>query len=130
MKIGRSTGYALLAMTYIAQNKDRKTVLSQDISRDYDIPLEYLLKILQLLVKASLLHSKRGPSGGFSLAKSPDKITVLQIIEAVEGPMTNPLRLNELAPNAKVGTKVDKVFDKVVKQIKSVYNQTSLSSLL
>jgi Rrf2 family protein len=130
MKIGRSTGYALLAITYIAQNKDKKTILSQDISRDYDIPLEYLLKILQQLVKASLLHSKRGPSGGFSLARPPEKITVLQIIEAVEGPMTNPLSLTELAPNSKIGTKVDKFFDKAVKQLKVFYGQTTLSNLI
>ena len=80
MRISRSTGYAILALGYIAQNKDRKIILSQDIAKRYDIPLEYLLKLLQQLVKANVLHSKRGPHGGFSLAKTPANITVLQII--------------------------------------------------
>ncbi len=130
MKIGRSTGYALIAIAYIAQNKGKNAILSQDISRQYDIPLEYLLKILQQLVKANLLNSKRGPSGGFKLAKPAEKITVLQIIEAVDGPMANPLSLAELAPNTKIGLRVDKVFEKAVTQVKAVYSQTKLSSLI
>ena len=130
MKIGRSTGYALLAMAYIAQDKTKKSLSSRDVSKQYDIPLEYLLKILQQLVKANLLYSKRGPSGGFTLAKQADKITVLQIIEAVEGPMANPLSLAELAPNAKIGARADKVFAKAAAQTKAVYSQTKLSSLI
>jgi len=50
MKIARSTGYALLAMCYIAKHQEQKIVMSQSISKEYDIPLEYLLKILQQLV--------------------------------------------------------------------------------
>ena len=65
MKISRSTAYALLAVGYIAQHHDQKIILSQTISKEYNIPLEYLLKILQQLVKANVLHSKRGPRGGF-----------------------------------------------------------------
>ena len=47
MKISRSTGYALLAVGYIAKHQDQKIILSQTIAKEYDIPLEYLLKILQ-----------------------------------------------------------------------------------
>ena len=87
MKISRSTGYALLAVGYIAQNQDRKIILSQSIAKEYDIPLEYLLKILQQMVKANVLRSKRGPRGGFSLGKPTTRISMLDVIEAVEGPM-------------------------------------------
>jgi len=66
VKISRSTGYALLAVGYIAQHEDQKIILSNDIANKYDIPLEYLLKILQQLVRANVLRSKRGPRGGFS----------------------------------------------------------------
>ena len=87
MRISRSTGYALLATCYIARYSDKNIVSSQSISREYDIPLEYLLKILQQLVRGNILRSKRGPRGGFSLAKPAKKITVLQVIEAADGPM-------------------------------------------
>ena len=73
MRISRSAGYALLAISCIAQNKSEKVVLSQDIAKKYDIPLEYLLKILQLSVKANILISKRGPHGGFRLSRPPTR---------------------------------------------------------
>lgn len=130
MRISRSTGYALLAVGYVAQNKVGKVILSQDISKKYDIPLEYLLKILQRLVRANVLHSKRGPHGGFSLARSANKITVLQIIEAVDGPMVNHLSLVEQTQRSKFSVRADKVYNKAISQARTVFENTKLSSLL
>ena len=73
MKISRSTGYALIAVGYIAQHYKEGAVLAQRVSEEYDIPLEYLLKILQQLVRASVLRSKRGPRGGFFLALDAER---------------------------------------------------------
>jgi Rrf2 family protein len=130
MKISRSTGYALLAVGYIAQHQDEKIVLSKDISKKYDIPLEYLLKILQQLVRANVLRSKRGPRGGFSLAKSAKKITILQIIEAVDGHMTGQLNLAEQMRGARFGVRADKVYENVIAQAKAVFAKTKLSDLV
>jgi len=130
MKISRSTGYALLAVGYIAQHQDEKIILSQNISKKYDIPLEYLLKILQQLVRANVLRSKRGPHGGFSLAKPAKKITMLQIIEAVDGPMTGQLNLSEQTRGAKFGVRADKVYEKAVAQARAVFAKTKLSDLV
>jgi Rrf2 family protein len=130
MKISRSTGYALLAAGYIAQHQDEKIILSQDISKKYDIPLEYLLKILQQLVRTNVLRSKRGPRGGFSLAKSAKKITMLQIIEAVDGPMTGQLNLAEQMRGARFGVRVDRVYEKAIVQAKAVFAKTKLSDLV
>ena len=84
MKISRSTGYALIAVGYIAQNYQEGAVLAARVSKEYGIPLEYLLKILQQLVRANVLRSKRGPRGGFFLARPAENITLLEIIEAVD----------------------------------------------
>jgi len=130
MKISRSTGYALMAVGYIAQHQDERIILSQDISKKYDIPLEYLLKILQQLVRANVLRSKRGPRGGFSLAKSAKKITMLQIIEAVDGPMTGQLNLAEQTHGARFGVRADKVYEKAITQAKAVFAKTKLSDLV
>lgn len=130
MKISRSTGYALMAVGYIAQHQDEKIILSQDISKKYDIPLEYLLKILQQLVRTNVLRSKRGPRGGFSLAKSAKKITMLQIIEAVDGPMTGQLNLAEQMRGARFGVRADKVYEKAIAQAKAVFAKTKLSDLV
>ena len=104
--------------------------MSQDIAREYDIPLEYLLKILQQLVRAHVLKSKRGPSGGFSLAKPASRISMLSIIEAVEGPMTSHLSLAEHSKGAKLSVKVEKVFDKAIGQARTVFEKTKLSTLI
>jgi Rrf2 family protein len=130
MRISRSTGYALLAVGYIAKNQGKKTVLSQDISKQYDIPLEYLLKILQQLVRANVLHSKRGPRGGFSLAKPTKQITMLEMIEAVDGPMTGQLNIAEQAGGEKFSVKTEQVYKKSVAQARNVLEKAKLSNLL
>ena len=130
MKISRSTGYALLAVGYLAQHQKEGIILSQAISKKYNIPLEYLLKILQQLVKANILRSKRGPRGGFSLARPVKKITLLQVIEAVDGPMINQLHLAEHAGNEKYASRVEKVYDKAIAQSKMVFDKAKVGDLL
>jgi Rrf2 family protein len=129
MKISRSTGYAFLAMGYIIRHRAEKIILSQDIAKEYGIPLEYLLKIMQQMVRANVLRSKRGPRGGFSLAKSPQKINMLEIVEAVDGPMQSRLELTELAPKEKFSARVEKAYAKAIAQARAVFEKTKLSEL-
>jgi len=131
MRISRSTGYALLAINYIAKHqKEQGIVLSQTISKEYNIPLEYLLKILQQLVRANVLRSKRGPRGGFTLAKPPKRITMLQIVEAVDGPMINQLNLTEQAPKEKFSARAEQAYGKAITQAKIVFERTKLADLI
>ena len=130
MRISRSTGYALLAAGYIAKHTEKGIILSQSISKEYDIPLEYLLKILQQLVRANVLRSKRGPRGGFSLARPTKKISMLNIIEAVEGPIINQLNLIEQAPKEKFSTKAEQAYERALAQAKAVFEKTKLADLL
>ncbi|MHC4618830.1 MAG: RrF2 family transcriptional regulator [Planctomycetota bacterium] len=130
MKISRSTGYALLAAGYIAQHQKQGIILSQDISKKYNIPLEYLLKILQQLVKANILRSKRGPRGGFSLAKPLKKITLLNIIEAVDGPMVSQLNLAEHAKGERYSARVEQIYDKAIAQARTVFERAKIADLL
>jgi Rrf2 family protein len=130
MKISRSTGYALLAVGYIASHQKDGIILSQSISKEYNIPLEYLLKILQQLVRATVLRSKRGPRGGFSLAKSPKKTTLLQIVEAVEGPMISQLNLTEQAKGDKFAAKAEKTYEKAIAQAKAVFEKAKVGDLI
>lgn len=130
MRITRSTGYALLAVAYIAQHQEENIILSQDISKKYDISPEYLLKILQQLVRANILSSKRGPRGGFSLAKPPQKITMLQIIEAVDGPMMSQLNLTQLTAGENFAIQADQIYQKAIAAARNVFEKTKLSNLL
>ncbi len=130
MKLSRSTGYAVLAVGYIAQRQGQGVVLSQDIAEAYDIPLEYLLKILQQLVRANILRSKRGPRGGFSLARPTAKITMLEIIEAVDGPMTGRLHVAQQAKRQRFSVQAEKVYEKAIAQARAVFSKAKLSALL
>ena len=130
MRVSRSTGYALLAVGYIAKNQGDSVVLSEAIAKQYNIPLEYLLKILQQLVRANVLRSKRGPHGGFWLAKPATKITMLEIIEAVAGPLTSELNLTKQARNNKYGAEIQQTYNKAISRARNVLLKTKLSNLL
>jgi Rrf2 family protein len=131
MRMSRSTGYGLLAINYIAKQKKDKLVMSNEISKKYNIPLEYLLKILQNLTRANILRSKRGPRGGFSLARHVSRISMLDILEAVEGPMNMSLGLDENAPkNDKFANKAEKAYAKILNQTKAAYKKVKISDLL
>jgi Rrf2 family protein len=60
---------------------------AKQIAEDTGIPVEYLRKVLQRLTRARLVQSERGRGGGFRLGKPPAKITLLHIVEAIEGPV-------------------------------------------
>ena len=130
MKLNRSTGYGLLAVAYIAQNKDQGLILSQDVSKKYNISLEYLLKIMQQLVRARILQSKRGPRGGFSMARPATKITMLDVVEAVEGTFDISLGFEECAPRDKFAAKTERAYAKAVAQYKVELKKVKLSDLI
>lgn len=130
MKISRSCGYAILAVGYIGKNPDRKIILSNDISKEYNIPIEYLLKVLQQLVRANILRSKKGPRGGFSLAKPVSKINMMEVIDAVDGPMNNQLNLEEQIPDKKFTDKIEDVYGKAIAQAKAVFEKTKFNTLI
>lgn len=130
MKISRSTGYALVAVGYIAQNYKEGAVLAARISKEYSIPLEYLLKILQQLVRANVLRSKRGPRGGFFLARPAESITLLEVIEAVDGPLMSHLHLAEQTSNAVFSVKMEEVCRKATAQVRDIFAESKLSEVL
>ena len=130
MKISRSTGYALVAVGYVAQNYQQGAVLAARVSKEYNIPLEYLLKILQQLVRANVLRSKRGPRGGFFLARDAENISMLEIIEAVDGPMFSHLQLAEQTNNAPFSLKMEKVCNDVTEQVRAIFGRAMLSEIL
>lgn len=77
--------YAIRALTYLAQTPPGQLTLLNDIAKTEDLPPAFLGKILQDLVRAGILRSARGPTGGYALAYPPAEITLLDIKEVVEG---------------------------------------------
>ncbi|WP_138429165.1 RrF2 family transcriptional regulator [Fodinibius saliphilus] len=81
-----SCHYGLQAMFYIAlHSTEKNNVDLSEIAAEQSIPKHFLSKILQLLVKHKLLVSRKGPNGGYNLNRPADEISLLQIVEAIDG---------------------------------------------
>jgi Rrf2 family protein len=84
MRLTTKSRYGLRAMFDIAYHCGAAPAQIQDISRRQEISPRYLEQIFQNLKRAGILKSKRGPQGGYFLSRAPDKITVLEILNATE----------------------------------------------
>jgi Rrf2 family protein len=91
MQITRQADYALRAMIYLAQLEPNQRAATSQIADVQRIPPSFLAKIISQLSIAGLIHTSRGARGGVSLARSPEAINVLEVVEAIDG----PLMLNE-----------------------------------
>lgn len=89
MRLTSKSEYALLAVIEIALNADEGAVNSRAIAERRGIPLNFLEQILHELRKAGIISSLRGPKGGFVLAQPAAEITVLDVVEAVDGPLVS-----------------------------------------
>ena len=80
------TDYGIRALIYLA-NHDGAHAKAADIGATMDIPIGFLQQVLQELQRAHLVSSRSGPSGGYLLARPPDEITILEVVETLEGPI-------------------------------------------
>src|SRR6185295_8199871 len=87
MKFSKKSEYGLRALRELTAQYGKKLLQRQDIAKRQHIPIEFLEQILLALKNAGLLSSKRGIGGGYSLIKSPDQITLGQVIRILDGPL-------------------------------------------
>lgn len=89
LRLSKKSDYALLAMKHLATRPDGSGSSSaREISESYDIPLELLAKVLQRMVRARLLVSVQGTRGGYRLGRPAEAISVADVIQSVDGPVT------------------------------------------
>lgn len=87
MKITQEADYALRVVLYLSNLGYGKKVEAKVMSDAEKIPLRFLLKLLRKLIKADIIKSYRGKSGGYSLNKHPKSITLKDVVEAIDGPI-------------------------------------------
>jgi Rrf2 family transcriptional regulator, cysteine metabolism repressor len=87
LRFTKRADYGLMAVHYIASHGDEGAVSAKRIAEEFHIPQERLAKILQRLAKKQLIESHNGPKGGYVLTRDPEKITVGQVLRALEGPV-------------------------------------------
>lgn len=87
MELTRKGEYAIRGIVYLAGKPLDKVCLLSDIATAVDVPPTFLAKIFQQFSKIGLVKSFRGTGGGFMLGRAPENITLLEVVEAVEGPI-------------------------------------------
>ena len=95
MQITRQADYALRAVIFLSRLDGDEKASTSAIAEEQKIPPSFLAKIVSQLSLAGLIQTSRGARGGVSLARSPEDISVLDVIEAIDG----PVMLNECAGN-------------------------------
>jgi Rrf2 family protein len=88
LRFTKKADYGLMAIHYIAFHQHVGVANAKRIAEDLGIPSELLAKILQRLAKRRLIRSVNGPKGGYVLARQPGKITVGEVLRAIEGPLS------------------------------------------
>jgi FeS assembly SUF system regulator len=88
LRLSKKADYALMAMKHLAQKRDVSSTSAREIAEQYDIPIELMAKVLQRLVRSGLLTSHQGTRGGYTLSKATAAISVADIIQAIDGPLT------------------------------------------
>jgi Rrf2 family protein len=91
MQITRQADYALRAMIYLAKIEPNQRAATSQIAQVQQIPPSFLAKIISQLSIAGLIHTSRGARGGVTLARAPEDISILEVVEAIDG----PIALNE-----------------------------------
>jgi Rrf2 family protein len=101
VKLTRGTDYGLRGILYLAMRPFEQVTLLREIAASQDMPESYLAKIFQDLNKAGLVRSHRGAKGGFSLARPASEITLRQVIEGLQGPISlnRCLDIREVCPH-------------------------------
>jgi Rrf2 family iron-sulfur cluster assembly transcriptional regulator len=87
MQITRQADYAVRAVLYLAQLGPEKRAATSQIAQEQQIPPSFLAKIVSQLSVAGLLQTSRGARGGVSLARPPEQISLLEVVEAIDGPI-------------------------------------------
>jgi Rrf2 family protein len=88
LRLSKKADYALMAMKHLANKTDVASTSAREIAEQYDIPVELMAKVLQRLARSGLLTSHQGTRGGYTLARGKAMISVADIIQAIDGPLT------------------------------------------
>ena len=88
LRLSKNADYALMAMKHLAVRGDRSSSSAREIAELYAIPIELMAKVLQRLARRGLLLSQQGTRGGYQLARVPGQISVADVIQAIDGPVT------------------------------------------
>ena len=130
MRISAKVDYAVRAMAELAARDPDVPVKAEAVASAQDIPLKYLLGILNDLRRGHLVRSQRGAEGGYLLSRPPDEITLADVIRTIDGPLANvhDVSLGSLSYGGPAATLPD-VWRAVRASLRSVLETVSVADL-
>ena len=133
MRLSRKSEYALLALISLAKSYNNKLMTITQLSKQNEIPQKYLEQILVILKRSGYVRSVRGPKGGYKLAKSPNLITLAEIVRSIDGPLA-PVNSTSVYYFTHTPIEKNKNLHKIFKEIRdyvsSKLENTTLKDLL
>ena len=129
MRLTRASSYALHAVTYMAGQKKDGPTASHVIAEKRGIPERFLLKVLKPLVSAQVLYSVKGPNGGYRLARPATEITILEVLEAVDGPIRGHAPMSHNDPRNFLNRKLEQICNESAEQVRKTLGKIKLSDL-
>ena len=130
MKLSRTVSYAVHATLLLAQTNSGSPVPCSRLAAEGHMPERFLLQILRHLVNHGILHSTRGVDGGYSLERKPEDISLLDVIEAIDGPLSAALPESEGSGLISSETKLREVLEQVTASSRHLLESVKLSDLL
>jgi len=129
MRFSLQVQYAICGAFDLAYNGGGRPVQIRVISERQAIPARYLEQIFQRLRRAGLIRSKRGPGGGYALARAPEQISLREIIEALEGPLSENLEMSPPDDPLQGAFRPSFVWDAVAERLADALTEISLGAL-
>ena len=130
MRVSAKADYALRALIELAARHDGAAVSAEELGRLQDIPHGFLQAILADLRRAGIVISQRGQSGGWRMARTPDSVSVADVIRAVDGPLVSVygLRPEAVSYNASADV-LQHVWIAARRSLRDVFEQVSIQQL-
>jgi len=130
MRITNSSEYAIRALVFMAKNP-QTSYSATELYTKVDAPLKFLAKILQKLAKEKILSSQRGVKGGFKIAVPLEKLTILDIIEAVDGPIAlNKCLISGYDCTREALCPVHPIWEEAQLKLKEILKQKTLAEII
>ena len=129
MKLSRTVSYAVQAALQLAKNGTGNPVPCSQLALEGHMPERFLLQILRNLVNHGILRSTRGVDGGYSLIRPPEQVSLLELIEAIEGPIDgNPAPIEGMPVDTQ--TRLREALGQVTSSSRKQLEAIKLSQLL
>jgi Rrf2 family protein len=131
MKVKKSVAYALHALAYMVRHKTQLPVTTRAIAKSEGIPSDYLAKVFQTLTKSGFVESVRGKKKGYIFKRQPEEISLLMLIEAVEGgPIFNDCFLRHCeCGGTRENCDIYSIWINSTKQVIDILKETSIETV-